>query len=412
MTSRGDRLAIGLLWHSLRCGNLGNGALTLSHISMLNQAAKAAKRSISIRVIENGGDFWYPPADDNVIDEVLTDPHAHVLPDTQLWRTVADCDVVLDVGNGDLFSDIYGADWFYLVTCHRIAALAQHVPLILSPQTIGPFKHASFKALARQLSMGCEKVFARDTESRLLLEELGVPGVEQCVDLAFRLPFEPQRYAPGRTIRLGFNVSGLLYDDARSKRFGFGLKADYLTLVRAVISMIQRRANVALILVPHVIGPGADCDVGICRQLSKEFNLQMAPEFTSPVEAKTFIAGLDLLVASRMHATIAAVSSGVPVIPLAYSRKFSGVMRSVDYPLVSDLLSEDVDIVVNAVEQALDNLSELRAAASNSSAIAQSRLERYQSYLTELLIDPPQRGACPDAPLEYFRAGPDRQMSA
>jgi polysaccharide pyruvyl transferase WcaK-like protein len=260
--------------------------------------------------------------------------------------------------------------------------------------------------------MRCEKVFARDAESRLLLEELGVPGVEQCVDLAFGLPFEPPRYAPRRSIRFGFNVSGLLYNDARSKRFGFGLKADYLTLVRTLISTVQKRSNVSLILVPHTIGPADDADVGICRQLSKELNLQMAPEFASPVEAKTFIAGLDILVASRMHATIAAVSSGVPVIPLAYSRKFSGVLRSVDYPLVGNLLSEDTDTVVQSVEQALDNLSDLRAAASNSSAIARSKLERYQTFLTELLIDPPQRGAYPDRQLQYLRAGPDRQVSA
>jgi polysaccharide pyruvyl transferase WcaK-like protein len=379
---------------------------------MLNRAAEAARRPISIRVIENGGDCWYPPADDNVIDEVLAEPHAHVLPGTQLWRTVADCDIVLDVGNGDLFSDIYGADWFYLVTCHRIAALAQRVPLILSPQTIGPFRHSHLKALAKQLSMRCEKVFARDTESRRLLEELGVPGVEESVDLAFRLPFERQRFAPGRTIKFGFNVSGLLYDDARSKRFGFGLKADYLALVRTLISTMQRRSDVSLVLVPHVIGQGEDGDTGICRQLSKEFNLQIAPEFTSPVEAKTFIAGLDVLVASRMHATIAAVSSGVPAIPLAYSRKFNGVLRSVDYPLIRDLLSDDVDTIIHSVEQALDNLSELRAAAANSSAIAQSKLERYQTYLTELLIDPPQRGAYPTGQLGDFRDVPDRRVSA
>jgi polysaccharide pyruvyl transferase WcaK-like protein len=354
---------------------------------MLKQAADAAKRPISIRVIESGGPaggpLWYPPDGIAVDDEVLMDWYDHVLPDTQLWRAVAECDVVLDVGNGDLFSDIYGADYFFLVTCYRIAALAQRIPLVLSPQTVGPFRNSELKSVAAQLCMRCKKVFTRDTDSLLLLDEMGVAGVEQCVDLAFRLPFTSPRSVPSRTIRFGLNVSGLLYDDASTKRFAFGLKADYPRLVKAIISTIKRRPDVSLVLVPHVVGDAEIHDTPICRKLSEEFNLPLAPQFKSPIEAKSFIAGLDVLAASRMHATIAAVSSGVPVIPLAYSRKFSGVLRSVNYPLVCDLASEDVESVVAHVEHALTRLSELRAAASNSIDIARTKLDRYQSYLNE-----------------------------
>jgi hypothetical protein len=116
MTSQDRRLSIGLLWHSLRCFNLGNGALTLSHIRILNQAAKAAKRPISIRVMEDGGELRYPPTDDNVTEEALEEAHKRILPNTQLWRAISDCDIVFDVGNGDLFSDLYGLDYFFLVS--------------------------------------------------------------------------------------------------------------------------------------------------------------------------------------------------------------------------------------------------------------------------------------------------------
>jgi colanic acid/amylovoran biosynthesis protein len=410
MTSQDRRLSIGLLWHSLRCFNLGNGALTLSHIRILNQAAKAAKRPISIRVMEDGGELRYPPTDDNVTEEALEEAHKRILPNTQLWRAISDCDIVFDVGNGDLFSDLYGLDYFFLVTGQRIAALAQNVPLVLSPQTIGPFRQPHLKSLAGELSRQCEKVFARDAESLLLLNELGVTGAQQCVDVAFRLPFEHREPTPRRRIHFGFNVSGLLYDDATSKQFGFGLKADYPTVVRKLIATIKKRADISLILVPHVVGPAANSDVTVCRQLAREFDLQMAPEFNSPIEAKSFIARLDVLVASRMHATIAAVSSGVPVVPLAYSRKFSGVLRSVDYPLVGDLLSEDLDDVIQSVEHALTRLDELRAAAENSNAVAQRKLDEYQAYLTELLIAPPQ-GRSVQTSRSAFSGDPSRSQT-
>jgi len=55
-----------------------------------------------------------------------------------------------------------------------------------------------------------------------------------------------------------------------------------------------------------------------------DFNIDIAPFFYSPVEAKSYISGLDLLVELRMHFCIAAYSSGVPVFPLAYSQTFKG----------------------------------------------------------------------------------------
>ena len=59
----------------------------------------------------------------------------------------------------------------------------------------------------------------------------------------------------------------------------------------------------------------------------------VAPAFRTPVEAKSYIAGMDFFAGARMHACIAAVSSGVPVYPLAYSRKFNGLfVETLGYP--------------------------------------------------------------------------------
>jgi colanic acid/amylovoran biosynthesis protein len=90
-----------------------------------------------------------------------------------------------------------------------------------------------------------------------------------------------------------------------------------------------------------------------------------------------------------MHATIAALSSGVPTIPLAYSPKFRGVFTAVKYPLVSDLASQDIEGVLEDTENALEALPDLRAAAAASNAIAQTQLNRYQEYLTEMMQSMP-----------------------
>lgn len=393
MTS-GKRVMVGLPWHSIREGNLGVGAFTLAHIGMLNVAASAANRSLSVCIYDGvGGPHWYPP-DEVAVTEVLYDLCRDLMPDTQVWRAIAECDVIMDIGAGELSSDIYGAELSFAVFCSRMVPLAQRKPMIMSPQTIGPFNSKYLQLVTEQVIRRCERTFTRDDESFQFLKEMGVTErIESCADLAFRLPFYSQPKTLGRPINFGLNVSGLLYLEESVKKFSFGLKVDYPALIGRIIRTLMKRPDVYLVLVPHCVAEGnwnrhAD-DVWVCEKLAEEFGLPIAPRFKSPVEAKSFISDLDILAGSRLHATIAAVSSGVPVIPLGHTRKFSGVFGAVDYPLVCDLRTLDEEGVLACVRDAMNRIPELRAAAVRSCGIAQSKLDVYQAYLNQLMMDLP-----------------------
>ncbi|MFT7967450.1 polysaccharide pyruvyl transferase family protein, partial [Salmonella enterica subsp. enterica serovar Enteritidis] len=68
--------------------------------------------------------------------------------------------------------------------------LRQGVPLVLSPQTIGPFESRPVRWLARRAMRRCARVFARDELSMSYLESQGLgAGETEVVDVAFRLPF-------------------------------------------------------------------------------------------------------------------------------------------------------------------------------------------------------------------------------
>ena len=54
-----------------------------------------------------------------------------------------------------------------------------------------------------------------------------------------------------------------------------------------------------------------------------------------------------------MHATIGAVSCGIPTLPLAYSRKFKGVYNSIQYPHTLDLKSNTQDEILLKLEDML-----------------------------------------------------------
>ncbi len=85
-----------------------------------------------------------------------------------------------------------------------------------------------------------------------------------------------------------------------------------------------------------------------------------------------------------MHSTIGALSSGVPVIPVAYSRKFNGLYASLDYPWLIDAksgLSED-----EAVERFLVFLQKqdkMQVDVKTAKTIYTTKLEQYKSQVKE-----------------------------
>jgi polysaccharide pyruvyl transferase WcaK-like protein len=82
----------------------------------------------------------------------------------------------------------------------------------------------------------------------------------------------------------------------------------------------------------------------------------LARTFVSPVDAKNYISKMDFFIGARMHATIGAFSSGVPIAPIAYSRKFSGLYGSIGYPYIIDCTVLDEFEAVNRVLEMIKNI--------------------------------------------------------
>jgi polysaccharide pyruvyl transferase WcaK-like protein len=121
--------------------------------------------------------------------------------------------------------------------------------------------------------------------------------------------------------------------------------------------------------------------------LKKEFpHVILAPRFTSPSEAKTYIAGMDFFMGARMHACIAAFSSGVPVIPMAYSRKFEGLFGSLGYPHVVDCTTEQNAQILEKIAVAFGQRSALEQEARDAMVRGTAKLALYRAALKALIM--------------------------
>jgi polysaccharide pyruvyl transferase WcaK-like protein len=209
-------------------------------------------------------------------------------------------------------------------------------------------------------------------------------------DVALRLPFD----APTKTTgpkKVGINVSGLLMGGGYTGKNEFGLQMDYPGLIRDLISHFQNLGT-QVHLVPHVIVPAgrlaAEDDYNASMKLHAEFpNTIVAPAFEAPSEAKTYIAGRDFFMGARMHACIAAFSSGVPVIPMAYSRKFAGLFGSIGYNHTVDCTSETSEAIKTKIIAGFENRTSLQAETETALKTGRIKLGAYEDALHDLCRD-------------------------
>ena len=383
-------MKFGLLWHSFSSGNLGVGALSISNMLLIDEAARKCGVTPEFLIIGSSGPCSYLPSPDDFNYQVLEFSEKTLLKSPlKLYQAIGSCDAVFDIGEGDSFSDIYGGKRLVKQLLGKGMALTGHVPLILSPQTIGPFKSSFGSRASQQMMARSSMVFARDHQSFEVLEGFGTPNRDEVIDVAFRLPFErPQRPAERTQLAVGLNVSALLHHGGYAgKANQFGLKTDYRELNDRLITTLLERGH-EVHLVPHVIPRGFahEDDYEVCRELHERFpQTVLAPRFAGPIEAKSYISGMDFFTGARMHATIGAFSAGVPVVPLAYSRKFAGLFNSLEYPRVVDLTTEDTTSALERVLACLDQREQLKAEVQASQAIIQRKLAAYSAAL-EVLI--------------------------
>ena len=373
-------VTIALMWHSMNSDNLGVGALTLSNLALLRRAAAEAGREA--RFIALGWRDprpWYEEFDDLENVPLRTRPLPR--PGGPLGEAIGRADIVFDIGGGDSFTDIYGPKRFGTIWITKWRSVMAGKPLILSPQTIGPFESAWARLMARRIMNRARLVVSRDAPSTAFLRELGIrTEILEATDVAMGLPYEAPAPREGGPVKVGLNVSGLMFSGGYTQDNQFGLKDDYPTLIRRIVAFFAGQEDVELHLVGHVQSENQplEDDHRVGQMLAEEFpGVICSPWFRSPSEAKSYIAGMDFFMGARMHATIAAFSSGVPVIPMAYSRKFRGVFNTLGYGHVADCKAETADEIMAKIEAGFEGRAALQAEVAEAMKGVNARLDAY-----------------------------------
>ena len=280
-------------------------------------------------------------------------------------RVYQEADFILDIGQGDSFADIYGKERFDWIFSQYELGMKYKKTYGILPQTIGPFTDEDIRKRAVEGIRYARCVMARDKQSYNYVKELvSEKDVSEIIDVAFFMPYKRKAFDKN-FVHVGLNVSALLWHGGYTRNNQFGLKVDYQALIHALIKHFLLEKNVVLHLIPHVVGSErhVENDYAVSYDLCEAYGserLILAPLFLDPIAAKNYIAGMDFFMGARMHSTIAAFSSGVPVVPMAYSRKFNGLfVDTLQYPYVADMKAFDIEENLRKIISAYTNKNKL-----------------------------------------------------
>ncbi|GAA1440832.1 polysaccharide pyruvyl transferase family protein [Leifsonia poae] len=256
-----------------------------------------------------------------------------VLGRAGMQKWLAGFDLVIDTRSGDSFADIYGTRRLVVMSTVAEFATQAGVPVVLGPQTIGPFDSRSGRAIGRHSLRRSALVMARDSASAGQAGELGRAPDVLTTDVVFALP----RPDVPRTRDVVFNISGLLwYANPHVDSVAY---RDTVTRLYRSLAGDDRRVT----LLAHVLdSDNPDSDIAAIR----EFSSTVAPdaEIVFPTgldDVRETVASAEVVIGSRMHACLNALSVGTPAIPLAYSRKFSPLLSDLGWTHTVDLRTSD-----------------------------------------------------------------------
>lgn len=267
----------------------------------------------------------FPPIERKIV------PHFR-LPEP-VRNALAGCDAMIMSG-GDVISLDYGLASLYDWTGHAENAFDLDKPVCLWAASVGPFTAKPFaERFVTDHLRRYAAISVRESSTFAYLSQQGVKA-ELVADPAFTMEpevFDHQPLMPeGGEGCLGLNVSPLIRSYRPTEASRFELDSEVIQFVENIVAT----TDLGVLLIPHV-GPldGGNTNNdhhymdGLLKKsvLANSSRIRLAPSHLNAAQLKYLISRCRYFMGARTHATIAAFSSAVPTVSIAYSIKAKGI---------------------------------------------------------------------------------------
>ena len=243
-------------------------------------------------------------------------------------RALLEADVIMDIW-GIMFTDFLGKNTFINRTREGLRLLLGKIygtPIIKGTAALGPFNLKWNRRLASFYLGKCvDTVMTRDEES---FREINRIGVTSCVyltaDTAFLLPAEkmPPVFPDGSFENVVISVSHQAFSRAKDEDLYFTTMSEF---IRYIISTYSATVT----LLPNAVVT-EDNDLKIAEKVdslvASDRCVVVDPSKLSAMQTKGVVAQATVVIASRYHTVIAALSLEKPTISIGWHHKYRGVL--------------------------------------------------------------------------------------
>ena len=274
--------------------------------------------------------------------------------------TERDVDIVLEASG---FA--YGDQWplqFLQNTAREVKRFnAAGKPFIFMPQAFGPFASEQSKSAMRDIIQHARLIFVRDPVSLSHLQSCVSPlpsNVVMTPDFTVGLTPLANHEVPdvikpyAALIPNSKVVSKYNHADAEAMR------ASYVGAFAAAAEKLTA-LGYQVVLVNH---EGRE-DAELCAEIAKLSPCGLV-QIEDPLAVKAFIGGAELVISSRFHGAVNALSQGVPCIATSWSHKYHAMMSDfamADFcveHLTAESLCQAVDLLLGTKADILPQLAE------------------------------------------------------
>lgn len=302
--------------------------------------------------------------------------------------SLRDADVVADV-SGIAFVDGRGLVTLVYNVLLVLPALLLGRPVVKIAQAVGPFDERPNRLAARVVLSRMAGLLARGRRTEEHLRELGVAFDGVAADVAFLMEVGDEEQDWAREVAgddpfVAVVPSQVVLDQAEP------LGLDYVANVVAVVDALAEHRDV--VLLAHSARPGHGAsrlnDIPICeealRRVARPDRCRLAPVDATPRQLRALIGRSDLLVASRFHAMISGLATGVPSLVVGWSHKYREVLADFDVPeLALDFRAARPDAVAAQAVEALERRDEIAATIAAALPEVLASAERNLEVLRE-----------------------------
>lgn len=300
----------------------------------------------------------------------------------KVYRLFKNSDLFL-FGGGSLLQDVTSQrSLSYYLTILNMA-LRSGIKVMLYGNGIGPLEHPKSRKKTAKTLNKVDLITLRDDLSDKLLAEIGVnkPPIHITADPAFTLSFDDLPKNDALLTEAGIEA-GRKYAVIAVREWKNSVDSFTDILASYCDGLFEKHGITPLFLPMQYKEDEILANEIITKMRTNGFMIRRPLEVD---EIFSLIGFSTLSVGMRLHTLIYATTLGVPVIALSYDPKVTAFMQSIHQPLCIDVERLELDILSNASDKLISELSQRREDIMDSLVDLRKKAEENADYAIGLL---------------------------